>query len=243
MFGMGNFIMCTPAIQALSFHFGQKIPVLFETPDVKKLFMNGHFITPIIDSTNKECVLCTSETSNDEERVSDIDYNFLRVKQKFGINVEKPHTYVDSLPIPEDYKGKDYIVVIRGGIQNEWFNNKDPGDDIYKHCINAIKDKYEIVYIGSKSDYDRSLNRMVPWSNCNVVLDDLPKCSALINNARFIISNDTGLYHVAGALNKDIFILWKDTPFIKNQSPGKGCFYSRKEKWEKDFNEWIRVRL
>ena len=57
---------------------------------------------------------------------------------------------------------------------------------------------------------------------------------------KYIISNDTGMYHVAGAFNKPIFVMWKDSPFEKNISPGEACFFSRKGKWLEDFKRWER---
>ena len=75
------------------------------------------------------------------------------------------------------------------------------------------------------------------------VLNSIEDTLAIINNAKFIITNDTGFYHAAGALQKDSFVLWKDTPLIKNQAPSSTCFFSRKGKWEDDFKEWIKNKI
>jgi ADP-heptose:LPS heptosyltransferase len=62
---------------------------------------------------------------------------------------------------------------------------------------------------------------------------------SLIQNAKLIISNDTGLAHAAGAMNKNILILWKDTPFIKNQNPGLNTKYCYKKDWSDCIKEFL----
>ena len=76
-----------------------------------------------------------------------------------------------------------------------------------------------------------------------VILDSIKDTLAAINNSRFVISNDTGFYHAAGAMSKDSFIIWKDTSLVKNQAPHKNCFFSRKGNWEVDFNKWIENKI
>ena len=51
--------------------------------------------------------------------------------------------------------------------------------------------------------------------------NDIRQSLALIRDAKLIISNDTGLAHAAGAMNKEIIIFWKDTMLPKNGNPGK----------------------
>ena len=45
---------------------------------------------------------------------------------------------------------------------------------------------------------------------------------SILRQCDSFISNDTGLYHVAGALKKSGLVLWKKTNFIKNKSPYEG---------------------
>jgi hypothetical protein len=76
-------------------------------------------------------------------------------------------------------------------------------------------------------------------SRDRIEIGDIRRSLSLVRDAKKIISNDTGLAHCAGAMNKDILILWKDTPFIKNQNPGKKTIYSQKQNWIKDINNYL----
>ncbi|MGA1871585.1 MAG: glycosyltransferase family 9 protein [bacterium] len=198
------------------------------------------FIT-IIDtfkSTHTLKLLFGSNLTN--ARIEDWRYIYQKICAKLGMKPGKiPHTYVDTY----DYslKGK-YVVIVRGMVSDVWREKKDPGDEIYKHMVVRLQSKgYKLVFIGTDADYSRNINRMERWvENKVVVLNDIKKSLGLLYNADFIISNDTGMYHAAGALNKRIFVMWKDTLFKKNKSPGKNCIYSMKGNWKKDFEQWIK---
>ena len=107
-----------------------------------------------------------------------------------------------------------------------------------------IPEKYKIVLVGNGHDFKRDLSRMSEWDRRTVVVkDDIRKAISLIGGAKFVVSNDSGLYHVAGALNKDIFVIWKQTPMEKNRSPGVNCFFSKEGNWKNDFNEWVKTKI
>ena len=79
------------------------------------------------------------------------------------------------------------------------------------------------------------LQRVVP-ENCADVLIKLeyfnPTGSykdrmalAMIREADYVVANDSGLAHAAGAMNKPMTILWKNTSLPKNANPGKRTNY------------------
>ena len=70
-----------------------------------------------------------------------------------------------------------------------------------------------------------------------MIKDDIIGSLAALNDADFVISNDTGMYHAAGALDKRQFVMWKDTNKIKNSTPSKKAYISND--WIKDFKKWI----
>ena len=72
-----------------------------------------------------------------------------------------------------------------------------------------------------------------------IILNDIRKSLGALYHSDLIISNDTGMYHAAGALNKKIFVLWKDTNFNKNKSPGKKCIFSQNKAWWEDYRKMI----
>lgn len=99
-----------------------------------------------------------------------------------------------------------------GNEDKMYLNIKTPDKSYYEHYM-----KGECIFTGSVVDFKR-----VDWfKGMEVQLDDIRKSLALIRDAELIISNDTGLAHAAGAMNKNIIILWKDTMIPKNGNPGK----------------------
>lgn len=238
VFGMGNFINCTPTIQTLYEHFKAPVPVFFRTPLVAELFSNWKKIQRIHQPTGNR--LFGSNMVNRE--IPDFEYVHQRISKKLELGaIPVPHTYVDAHPPPAPYKAGEYVVIVRGGIPGGWWEEKkEVGDPIYKYIMDRID--LPKVIIGTSADYNRSLKRMEKWPNVKLVLNDIKASLGLLNGAAYVIANDTGMYHAAGALKKDVFVIWKDTPFIKNKSPHAGCFYSQKDMWEQDFDQWIVQR-
>ena len=269
-FNIGNFIMCTPVIKALSLYFNQKIKVSFEDTVTAKLFKNCDFIESI--QVDRECE-CNGITKNVECVVNRIEDGVKTEKLTMlfssatgGLNKPEwldkwqlvegffnidlgPHinTYVDSYPLPSMLEDNNYCVVLRGcagPVNSLSLPSKDPGDEIYKFILNKLNNKIKIVFVGNDVDNQRFINRMGQWVNNKVVvLNSIEDTLAVIKNSKFVITNDTGFYHASGALSKDSFVIWKDTPLIKNKAPYNKCFFSRKGNWEGNFNEWIKNRL
>ena len=117
-------------------------------------------------------------------------------------------------------------------------DNLDESIKLYKKILGMIPKKYKVIYIGNSYDYEVGLRNLEKHRG-KAILNKIIKCASLLTHADHVISNDTGWYHAAGALNKKTFVMWKDTPFEKNWSPGKDVFYSRKGNWTSDFKEWI----
>ena len=155
---------------------------------------------------------------------------------------EKTHTYVHA-PY-EDFFRSPSCVIIRGMVNDSWADRKDPGDEIYKHILKNIPDKYVPIFVGTSADFERTHDRMMEWIGMNrkfaFVKDDMMHTLNCIKHADMVISNDTGMYHAAAALNKKQFVMWKGTNFIKNRAPGQNNLFSQKGDWQQDFNEWIK---
>jgi len=236
-YGIGNFINCTPTIRRLYEKTGELIPVNYSMKVVEKLFEDCEFTITISDKQAKN-MKKLFDSSMVNHSMPDYKYIYQNI---IGDSEPVPHTYVPSYPIPEEYKNRDYIVIVRGcDYRGHWLDKKDPGDDIYKYIIDTIKDEYDIVLIGADVDNERFYHYMKDWTdNISVELNDVQKSIGLIRGSECVVCNDTGMYHAAGALNHQTFILWKDTPFKKNQSPGKNCFYSRKGNWKRDWDRYI----
>ena len=243
-YGVGNFINCTPTIKTLSTYFKCKVPVVFDSLHVADMFKKCDFIEIINrkDIGDKKIILSSNMVN---QLVPDWEYLHNTICEKLNINIKIiPHTYVDTHLKPPEITEKKYCVIVRGvaaGGVPFWLPKKDPGDEIYKKIIDDLKNKYQIVFIGSSSDNNLFIKRMNKWvDNPIIILNDTKKSLGSLQHSELIISNDTGMYHASGALNKKILVLWKDTNINKNKSPGINCLFSHKNNWWKNYQEWIK---
>jgi ADP-heptose:LPS heptosyltransferase len=244
--GLGNFIMCTPTIITLHQHYKQKITVHFSDEYMYDLFKDWDVIEATTKTPSGKTKLFGSNLINQKIPDWQFIHNTITKQQNIYGQYPVPHTYVPCFDITEKEFPKDsYVVLIRGCFKGSiWASKKNPGDDIYNYIMKNIPEKYKIVLVGNGHDFKRDLNRMSRWDPRTVVVkDDIRKAVSLICGAKFVVSNDTGLYHVAGAINKDIFVIWKQTPKEKNRSPGVNCFFSKEGNWKNDFNEWVKTKI
>ena len=75
--------------------------------------------------------------------------------------------------------------------------------------IKTIGQSYKIVFVGTDMDYQRFINKMEVWCNKPIViLNDMRKTLGVLNNASFIIANDTGPAHMAAHLGVSGVVLF-----------------------------------
>jgi len=233
---LGNFINCTPAIQGLSRVIGEPVPLLFTKQYVKLCFLDCPFIRRI-DEPEGELKF----TSDSITRRTDIeDWRYLW--ETFGPPDKEnpPWTYVDCVePIEE----RDYIVFVRGsGLERvNYVLSKDPGPKIYLKAAELCRRKgLAVHFVGSLNDLRRAQDGMLDNDIIAPThIGNIRACLAEIAGCQGIIANDSGLYHAAAALKKKGLILWKNTPFLKNQAPNANLLFSQKEDWEVDLETWM----
>jgi ADP-heptose:LPS heptosyltransferase len=226
-FRLGNFINCTPTIKALATKLGHKIPVHFETDYVKKCYLYCDFIEHI--GPQKHDPLFTSALVCKKNTMPDYMFIFEQFKTRFGLT-DIPHTYIDSGNECASIE-KNYVLVMNGtGNQDQsYIDTKDPGVIMAEIVKELIIDGRRVVFTGSEEDYLRCAS----WaSELPFYVNDIRHSLRLIYDADIVISNDTGLAHAAAAMNKPLYILWKDTKFPKNSNPGKNTKYVFKNDWE-----------
>ena len=227
-FALGNFIQCTPTIRRLAEIHGQPIPVLFSTKYVQQCFLNCPFIE-IIENANGLTRLFGSDLVNPNNDKPDYEYIFEEVLKEQW--TPQYHTYVDEVPMPPTHAvfGPKKIVVINGsGTESpDYVKSKDPGKWAYRALSSfALYDqlqKHKVVTTGSKKDAIRNPYLLDICDECD--FGDIRTSLAHIATADLVIANDTGLAHAAGALNRNILILWKDTPRDRCKNPGINTRY------------------
>lgn len=237
-YALGNFIMLTPTIKKLSEIYNKPIDVYFNHEYVKQCFIDCKFINHVNSLYEKPYF--TSGLIN--RKIPDYQFVYETIiKQRWS---NKYHTYVD-IPKEYDYSNENYLLLLNGlgGLslnpndpKPNWFGKKEMTEEIFFKI--KEKSKLPIYFTGSESDLMQN-----PWIYKiadKIEIGNIRKSLALVSGSNKIISNDTGLAHCAGALNKDILILWKDTPFIKNQNPGKNSKYSLKDRWLEDITNYLK---
>lgn len=216
-YALGNFINITPTLRYLFELSGRPVHVKFETEYVKQCFLDCYFIK-IVEELDRPPVVSSAMVNKE---IPDYQYIFKKVTGLDWVPVY--HTYVDQdfdRIIPEPY------AVLCNGTGNEdpgYVDKKDPGAEVYRNAISLLHTYgWKVYFTGSRNDSLR--NQAI---NCPHIVGDIRMSLWLIRHADLVISNDTGLAHAAGAMDKPIMILWKDTLFDKNKNPGKNTHYSR----------------
>ncbi|MDI9356396.1 MAG: glycosyltransferase family 9 protein [Chitinophagaceae bacterium] len=109
-----------------------------------------------------------------------------------------PHTHKDG-----------FIAMVIGG---NYYTKKLPLDKIIELCKSI---SYPIILIGGKEE--KSTGDLVAknvgiekvWNRCGAV--SVNESADIIKKSKLVITNDTGMMHIASAFQKDIFVFWGGT--------------------------------
>jgi len=233
-FALGNFIACTPAIKRMYEKLERRLPTEFTTEYTKQCFLDCPYIE-IVDKVENPII--SSNMINRRTTTPDYQHIFKEVTGEDW--TPQYHTYVDN---PEPVRTDSYAVVINGLYRHP---DGRPGGlknkkEVDRQTHEMVRDAYtnNLIFIGSK--LDKSEN--TPWADevfDECVLGDIRECLSLINGAEMVFTNDTGLAHAAGAMNKKMLIFWKDSNFLRARNPGEHTKYSQKGEWEKDLLSFV----
>lgn len=230
-YALGNFIMSTPTIRYYAEKLGRPLPVMFTKDYVRECFLDCEFMEHMEYDPSYR-VIVSSNLVN--QAMPDYQFAFKYcTKEDWD---PKYHTYVDT-PSGYDIPDEKYIVVLNGLAGGSWKGKKEVDEATHRHLRESTD--LPIYFVGSQTDLDVNSPWMADLAD-HIHLNDIRHCLALINGAHKIVANDTGLSHAAGALNKDVLILWKDTPFIKNNNPGLNTLYSQKGQWKEAITTYLK---
>lgn len=109
--------------------------------------------------------------------------------------------------LPEDFRN-GYVAVVLAGT----YGTKRMPVEKLKSVI--LQTSFQFVLLGGQSEREAG-RQILAWNTGNV-LDFTGKLrinqsASLIKNARLVISNDTGLMHIAAAFHKKILSVWGNT--------------------------------
>ena len=219
-FGLGNFINLTPAISWLYLTEGRRVPVFFSTEYVRQCFLDWEKIV-ILDQKPDTDPLFGSNLINPHNDKPDYQYVF---EQITGQDWHPDwHTYVDTPALTKLEKialsaHPSYSVVIcgSGNEKPEYFSLKDPGEQAFENIVYENSRGLNIYAVRSP---------WLTWIATECFLGDIRTALKIIAASKLVISNDCGLAHAAGAINKPLTILWKDTPRERCKNPGVNTKY------------------
>jgi len=218
-FGLGNFVMATPALRNL----GAKKPVnvYFSDKNIETLYKKCPFIN-ILGVDPKTKAFATTSTGKKNRRSRETDSQSL-----FRVTVSRDITKMGSTYVDYEItkklkkiKGKKYIAVFHGCLGDIYRTAKDLGSKTRQYIINSIASANHIpVLLGSKRDirvfwHTNKLQRCLNYLGELSLKDSV----SILGQCDYFISNDTGLYHVAGALDMTGLVLWKKTDPIRSRS-------------------------
>lgn len=220
-FGLGNFINLTPTIKALSYE--NKIKVWFNDRFIRDCFVDCPFME-IVDTRMRNPVLSSGMINLKNDKP---DYQY--VWEKFFSSPVSEHTYIDiPLASPEAAFIGRYAVVLNGSgsMKASYIDKKNPGSQPYNRILSQV-DMMK-VFVGTVNDYNRMMEVKLDHFVCKHIRTSL----SIIAKSTMVIANDCGLAHAAAAMNKPVYILWKNTMLTKNMNPGKNSVYIKKNEWE-----------
>lgn len=130
--------------------------------------------------------------------------HFISIEDEFSIN-----------ELPENFRN-GYVAIVLAGT----YATKRMPVEKYRSLISNTK--FSFVLLGGKSERQLA-DRVMEWNTGNVVNFTgklrINQSASLVKNARLVISNDTGLMHIAAAYHKKILSVWGNTAPELGMSP------------------------
>ena len=245
--GLGNFIHTTPALQHISKQTGRPVKVKFHDEYIEKCFLSSTFIESINDRNIDPNSIIRFPEYDSKGLLNDYEFIF---RQLTGIDfVGQEKTYVDR-PHHVPKKNQRYIVLLNGGNgANEKFIEAKKMTRQMLESVFFIADEFNVpvVFLGNNYDYDTSKKIMPDFDDyCHVVLNDIRMALNYIDESEGVISNDTGLYHAACAMEKKVIVSGR-VPIRRNEKPSRcihtlnpNCQIVGKMDWNKKVHDFIQ---
>lgn len=216
---LGNFIMATPLLVHYFNKFNTKVPVFFNTKSLEDLYKESPYIK-VLSKRPSHKPFETTKCPRREKGESDTE---ALCRIHFGLHKKDiPHTYV-PVKVETVIEKKSPTLAIFNGCLTKKTEIKDIGDEVRKKMIETTLTAGVVpVILGSKSDFKKfwskiDLSRTVNYLDKLTLKDTV----GVLSQCDYFMSNDTGLYHAAGALNIKGLVIWTKTDEVKNKSPSK----------------------
>lgn len=245
---LGDSLAATPTLRKLSKSYNRKIDIITYHPE---LFIKNKYVDKIY-KFNDKC---------DESSYSEIFNTFLGVGgKKNDYGVEKKHNTIDirqyhaidlgfmlsDKEMEYDYVPNDFITIenlpndyICLHVANTW-PSRTYSDKNWQRLIDLLNLRnIPVVLIGKNSHETGFYNVDKPTKNLNFTIGidltnklDISQCWHVINKAKYFITMDSGLLHLAGTTDTHIIQLGSSinnklrAPFRKNSQEYKYTYIS-----------------
>ena len=220
--GLGNFVMATPMMQLQSKKIGRPIPTFFTNRQIASLYRDAPFVEILEKRPSGPNEYGSSRHPKKRLPGESDSEAYCRIHLKHSGEI--PGTYVDRPdPFECDFERRNdrpHIAVFHGCLGEGLRKRKDIGAATRQSILDGISKRGMVpVLLGSQADIDNfwrhnGLKHCIHLAGKLSLRDSvsvLARCDAFI-------SNDTGLYHVAGALGIPGMVLWRTTDPVKNRS-------------------------
>jgi ADP-heptose:LPS heptosyltransferase len=234
--GIGNMIMATPMISAL-YQMECEIDI-YGKPNYENthhIFKNRPEVNEVLDELSDasayDAVLATiggfnlSKTLINVKRYALAPSNYYN-KSEIENNIELARNLGWDLPTPDTFCGKENtsrplppncIALHNGSHPNlVWKRKSYPS---FSELVEKILEEtdYQPVILGSSSEHEN-------WMDNDQILNftgktDILYTAGLISECELYVGTDSGLSHIAAALNVPTYVLWGSTNMRKNLPP------------------------
>ena len=213
---LGNFLMMTPALRLMSEQNNLPVPVFFQIKQLSALFQDCPFIE-VLSQRPSGAPRCTSKPPRGQAPSNVL----LFIKTLCGkIPDEIPGYYIDSkITYPLQVSPKKRIAIFHGCLGRYWQHHKTLPEQVRQYMLHAVSQAgLQPVLVGSKADKLKFWNMQYNSVEENLGVLSLRDAVSVVAQCDGFISNDTGMYHVAAALQKPGLVLWKKTDPNRNKA-------------------------
>lgn len=223
-FGLGNFISITPTLKELS--KTHEVIVWFANKHFEKCYIDCEWMTITQDKRPQPPI--NSGTTNFSNQEPDWKYCWNKV---FGNREVTQDSYIDiPKEIENPIKGKYGIFINGAGSERQGYIDMKSIDVETQEHIKELS-TIPVYSIGSLDDEKRNI--------FDGYYGDIRLALRILDDAEWVITNVTGFYHAAGAMNKKQLVLWKDCLTPKNINLNDKCVYTYKEHWKEDIIKFL----
>ncbi len=186
---------------------------VFDLQNSKRTKFYKRFIINNAEWSSSETTLRLGQTKKDFDNYPVLDRMELQLKEskvptEFVKKIDLSWAKEDISKLTKQYTNRDYIMIFPFCSKKHQKKRWPYFKDLVTRLRREYKNNYSIIIAPGPEEIDNAKQ-----FSANIILDngesiDIKKLISLINESKFIISNDTGPAHIASHLNKKGVVLF-----------------------------------